>query len=271
MTPETSSLSGSITAAIPDGASSYRSAYRRSTSAGTPLCRPTSIRRASAASGSLAVRKACSCSGASRIHIPRARGSARPGPSGRSGHGCRPAAGRARAAGSPAPWPARAAPLSPPRACRCRRAPPLSRPQSPTRSRAGRLARARAAAAATAPAALSRHDRARSGSRRRTISPGNRLRALMASATDVVKAYFEALNSRDLDAAVELWHPGGIDHFVGDQEVTAPEGSASTSASCSRRSRTCRSRSRTPRPHGVGRGALAVAGNVRGAGELSGI
>ncbi len=46
----------------------------------------------------------------------------------------------------------------------------------------------------------------------------------MASATDVVKAYFEALNGRDLDAAVALWHPGGIDHFVGDQEVTAPDG-----------------------------------------------
>jgi hydroxyacylglutathione hydrolase len=46
----------------------------------------------------------------------------------------------------------------------------------------------------------------------------------MASATDVVKAYFDALNGRDLDAAVALWHSGGIDRFVGDQEVIAPDG-----------------------------------------------
>ena len=46
----------------------------------------------------------------------------------------------------------------------------------------------------------------------------------MTSAADVVKAYFEALNGRDLDAAVGLWHPGGVDRFVGEQELMAPGG-----------------------------------------------
>src|SRR5436309_4344677 len=46
----------------------------------------------------------------------------------------------------------------------------------------------------------------------------------MASTSDIAKRYFEALNAHDLDAAVALWEPGAIDRFVGQQELTAPEG-----------------------------------------------
>jgi steroid delta-isomerase-like uncharacterized protein len=44
------------------------------------------------------------------------------------------------------------------------------------------------------------------------------------SATDVAKRYFEALAARDLDAALACWAPGGVDRFVGEQELTAPDG-----------------------------------------------
>jgi steroid delta-isomerase-like uncharacterized protein len=46
----------------------------------------------------------------------------------------------------------------------------------------------------------------------------------MASTTDVAKQYFAALATHDLDAAVDCWAPGGIDRFVGQQELAAPEG-----------------------------------------------
>lgn len=46
----------------------------------------------------------------------------------------------------------------------------------------------------------------------------------MASATDIAKRYFEALNAHDLDQATALWAPDGVDRFVGDQEVVGPEG-----------------------------------------------
>jgi glyoxylase-like metal-dependent hydrolase (beta-lactamase superfamily II)/predicted ester cyclase len=46
----------------------------------------------------------------------------------------------------------------------------------------------------------------------------------MASAAEIAKRYFEALGRQDLDAAVALWKPGGTDRFVGDREVTAPDG-----------------------------------------------
>jgi steroid delta-isomerase-like uncharacterized protein len=46
----------------------------------------------------------------------------------------------------------------------------------------------------------------------------------MASASEIAKRYFEALNAHDLDAAVECWTPGGVDRFVGQQELVAPDG-----------------------------------------------
>ncbi len=46
----------------------------------------------------------------------------------------------------------------------------------------------------------------------------------MASTSDIAKSYFQALNAHDLDAAVALWEPGGIDRFVGQEELTAPDG-----------------------------------------------
>jgi glyoxylase-like metal-dependent hydrolase (beta-lactamase superfamily II)/predicted ester cyclase len=46
----------------------------------------------------------------------------------------------------------------------------------------------------------------------------------MASTTEVARRYFEALAAHDIDAAVDCWVPGGIDRFVGQQELVAPEG-----------------------------------------------
>ena len=46
----------------------------------------------------------------------------------------------------------------------------------------------------------------------------------MASTAEIAKRYFEALARQDLDAAVACWAPGGIDRFVGQQELTAPDG-----------------------------------------------
>ena len=44
------------------------------------------------------------------------------------------------------------------------------------------------------------------------------------STSDVAKRYFAALAAHDLDAAVACWAPGGIDRFVGQQELIAPDG-----------------------------------------------
>lgn len=46
----------------------------------------------------------------------------------------------------------------------------------------------------------------------------------MASTADISRQYFDALAARDLDAAVALWKPGGVDNFVGQQELSAPDG-----------------------------------------------
>ena len=46
----------------------------------------------------------------------------------------------------------------------------------------------------------------------------------MASTSEIARRYFEALAARDLDAAVACWVPGGVDNFVGQLEVTAPDG-----------------------------------------------
>jgi hydroxyacylglutathione hydrolase len=46
----------------------------------------------------------------------------------------------------------------------------------------------------------------------------------VASTSDIAKRYFEALSAHDLDAAMACWAPGGVDNFVGQLEVTAPDG-----------------------------------------------
>jgi steroid delta-isomerase-like uncharacterized protein len=40
--------------------------------------------------------------------------------------------------------------------------------------------------------------------------------------TTVARRYFQAINDRDLDAAAELWEPGGIDRLVGMAELAVP-------------------------------------------------
>jgi steroid delta-isomerase-like uncharacterized protein len=44
------------------------------------------------------------------------------------------------------------------------------------------------------------------------------------STSEVASRYFAALDAHDLDAATGCWAPGGIDRFVGEQELTAPDG-----------------------------------------------
>jgi steroid delta-isomerase-like uncharacterized protein len=46
----------------------------------------------------------------------------------------------------------------------------------------------------------------------------------MASTTEVARRYFEALAAHDIDASLACWAPGGVDRFVGQQELVAPEG-----------------------------------------------
>ena len=46
----------------------------------------------------------------------------------------------------------------------------------------------------------------------------------MPSAADIAKRYFQALSDHDIDAALDCWTPGAIDHLVGQQELIAPEG-----------------------------------------------
>ncbi|MGH2882943.1 MAG: MBL fold metallo-hydrolase [Solirubrobacteraceae bacterium] len=42
------------------------------------------------------------------------------------------------------------------------------------------------------------------------------------SSADVATRYFGALAARDIDAAVALWAPGGVERVVGQRELTAP-------------------------------------------------
>ncbi len=42
--------------------------------------------------------------------------------------------------------------------------------------------------------------------------------------TTVARAYIEAINSRDLDAAAAMWDPKGIDRLVGMADLTIPHG-----------------------------------------------
>jgi glyoxylase-like metal-dependent hydrolase (beta-lactamase superfamily II)/predicted ester cyclase len=46
----------------------------------------------------------------------------------------------------------------------------------------------------------------------------------MASTAEIAKQYFAALSAHDLDAALAVWAPGGIDRMVGADELVAPEG-----------------------------------------------
>jgi steroid delta-isomerase-like uncharacterized protein len=46
----------------------------------------------------------------------------------------------------------------------------------------------------------------------------------MASPTEIAKRYFRAAADRDVDAMVACWAPGGLERFVGQQELTAPGG-----------------------------------------------
>src|SRR5579884_3987706 len=46
----------------------------------------------------------------------------------------------------------------------------------------------------------------------------------MASATEIAKRYFEAVNDHDLDRATALWAPDAVDRFVGGEELVGPEG-----------------------------------------------
>jgi steroid delta-isomerase-like uncharacterized protein len=46
----------------------------------------------------------------------------------------------------------------------------------------------------------------------------------VASATEIAKQYFDALDAHDLDRAAALWAPDAVDRFVGSQEVVGPAG-----------------------------------------------
>jgi steroid delta-isomerase-like uncharacterized protein len=46
----------------------------------------------------------------------------------------------------------------------------------------------------------------------------------MSSAPDLARRYFEAIGARDLDAAMGLWAPGGVERVVGQRELPAPDG-----------------------------------------------
>jgi glyoxylase-like metal-dependent hydrolase (beta-lactamase superfamily II)/predicted ester cyclase len=46
----------------------------------------------------------------------------------------------------------------------------------------------------------------------------------MATSTEIAKRYFQAAAARDVEAMVACWAPGGLERFVGQQELFAPEG-----------------------------------------------
>ena len=48
--------------------------------------------------------------------------------------------------------------------------------------------------------------------------------AAKRSAKQVATAYFEAIAAKDRDAMVEVWAPGGVDHFYGMADLPAPDG-----------------------------------------------
>jgi glyoxylase-like metal-dependent hydrolase (beta-lactamase superfamily II)/predicted ester cyclase len=46
----------------------------------------------------------------------------------------------------------------------------------------------------------------------------------MSNAADLARRYFEAIAACDLDAALAMWAPGGVERLVGQRELTAPDG-----------------------------------------------
>lgn len=46
----------------------------------------------------------------------------------------------------------------------------------------------------------------------------------MATAADIAKRYFQALDEHDLDTAAGCWAPGAVDRLVGQEDLVAPEG-----------------------------------------------
>jgi hydroxyacylglutathione hydrolase len=45
----------------------------------------------------------------------------------------------------------------------------------------------------------------------------------MASSSETARAYYAALADRDVDAAVALWSPAGVDHITGSQDLDGPD------------------------------------------------
>jgi steroid delta-isomerase-like uncharacterized protein len=46
----------------------------------------------------------------------------------------------------------------------------------------------------------------------------------MSNAADLARRYFEAIAAPDLDAALAMWAPGGVERLVGQRDLTAPDG-----------------------------------------------
>lgn len=44
----------------------------------------------------------------------------------------------------------------------------------------------------------------------------------MSSAADLARRYFDAIGARELDAAMTMWAPGGVERLVGQRELAAP-------------------------------------------------
>ena len=179
------------------------------------------------------------------------RGSAPPGPSGRSARACIPRGGRARVGARPAPWLARAAPATPPRGSPCRPARRPARTRSPMRCRAAPRARAAAVAAATAPERPARlglvHVVAPRG---RTILATRRLRPSDGPLDRHRPALLRGARrarSRHGDRAVEAGRHRPVRERAGPE--LPGRGPRVLHAGCSRRSRTSRSRSSTSRAH----------------------
>lgn len=40
----------------------------------------------------------------------------------------------------------------------------------------------------------------------------------------VAQRYFAAISARDVDAMLDCWRPGGVDHMVGEADLSVPEG-----------------------------------------------
>lgn len=56
------------------------------------------------------------------------------------------------------------------------------------------------------------------------MAKATKIRSETAEVAEVARGYFEAIAARDLDAALAMWAPGGIDRVVGQAELLAPDG-----------------------------------------------